>query len=120
MQYILKGFTHDMGYRVFAFEAASEHGRTAYRVRTDLALARKHAIPVQELPLLCRAILERRSEGETERSYTYGEADMREYDDVRAARAAEIQKRHPVPRRPHGQKPGQTWRGPHVQFPAPR
>ena len=63
MQYILTGFTHDMGFRVFAFEGVGEDRvRTEYRVKADLALIRRYGIRVQELPLLCRAVLERHSD----------------------------------------------------------
>lgn len=114
MQYILTGFSHDMGYRVFSFETIDGHVRQAYRVRADLALARKHGIAVQELPLLCRALLDRRKEDESQRAYTYGEADMREYKDLCAARIAEAQKRRSAaPRRPSAQNPGQAWRAQH-------
>jgi hypothetical protein len=115
VQYILTGFSHEKGYRVFVFESVDGRVRTAYRVKADLALARKHGVPVQELPLLCRALLETRTEGESQRAYTYGEAEMRKYEDLCAARAAELQnKKRPLPRRPPVQKPGQTWRVPQV------
>ena len=115
MQYILTGFNHETGYRVFVFESVDDRVRTAYRVKADLALARKHGIAVQELPLLCRTLLETRAKGENQRAYTYGEADMCRYEDLRAARAVELQNRKkPLPRRPPGQKPGQSWRGPQV------
>ena len=115
MQYILTGFSHETGYRVFVFESVDDRVRTTYRVKADLALARKHGIAVQELPLLCRALLETRAKGETQRAYTYGEADMCKYQDLRAARAAELQNRkRPLPRRPPAQRPGQSWRGPQV------
>jgi hypothetical protein len=77
MQYILTGVTHSMEFRVFAFDCVTDHWvRTAYRVRADLALARKHGIPIQELPLLCRAVLERRSEDDDRRAFTFTEDDM--------------------------------------------
>ena len=84
-------------------------------MKADLALARKHGIAVQELPLLCRALLETRVKGENQRAYTYDEADVCKYEDLRAARAAELEnRRRPLPRRPPAQNPGQTWRGPQV------
>ena len=64
MQYILTGFTHDMGFRVFAFEGIGEDRvRTEYKVRADLALIHRYGIRVQELPLLCRGILEAAERG---------------------------------------------------------
>jgi hypothetical protein len=98
--YTLTGFSHDLGFRVFTFERIVDHVRTAYVVRADLALARKHCVPIQELPLLCRTLLERRREGDSARLYTFGEAEMCEYENVRAARrAAEMEKRRPMPRK---------------------
>ena len=114
MQYILTGFTHDLGYRVFAFEGVgTDRLRTNYRVRTDLALTRKYGIRVQELPLLCRAILERRNEEEGQDSFTYTEADMRVYADAAAIRTAAAQKRKP-PRKPPSENLGAAWRGPQI------
>ncbi len=113
MQYILTGFTHDMGFRVFAFECAGEDTvRTEYKVRADLLLVRKYGIRVQELPLLCRGILERRDGGDQQRMFTYTEADMCLRADVCAAQAA-AHKRKP-PRRPPSENAGAAWRGPHV------
>jgi len=59
MQFVLTGFTQEVGFRVFAF-ARVEAGaiRIPFTVRADMALVRRYAIPMQELPLLCRGILE--------------------------------------------------------------
>ena len=77
MQYTLTGFTQDRGFRVFAFEAVAEdRTRSEYKVRTDLDLIRKYSIRVQELPLLCRGVLDRRNVAEEQRTFTYTEADM--------------------------------------------
>ena len=55
MGFILKGFTQEMGIRVFAFERVGEdHTRTEYTISADLALTRRYDIRVQDLPLLCR------------------------------------------------------------------
>jgi hypothetical protein len=90
-----------MGFRVFAFLGVSEdHARTEYSVKADLAAIRRYGIRVQELPLLCRGILERRGAGEEQRTFTYTEADMSLHADVCAAQAL-TQKRRP-PRRPPG------------------
>ena len=44
MQFLLTGFTHDMGFRVFAFDRIGEDRiRTRCTVRTDLALVRSMA-----------------------------------------------------------------------------
>ena len=88
MHYVLTGFTHDMGFRVFAFDCVGEDRvRTEYKVKADLALIKRYGIRVQELPLLCRGILERRSADEQRRTLTYTEADMRINADSCAAAA---------------------------------
>jgi hypothetical protein len=61
MQFILIGFTQDLGFRVFAFEGmGKDQIRTGFLVKADLALTRRYGIPLQELPLMCRELLERR------------------------------------------------------------
>ena len=59
MDFALTGFAPDMGFRVFAFDGIVGGVRqTGFTVRTDLSLARKHGISLQDLPLLCRGLLE--------------------------------------------------------------
>ena len=98
-QYLLTGFTQNTGFRVFAFEGVTDEWvRTAYSVSADLALARKYRISVQELPLLCRAILERRCKDDDQRAFIFTEGDMTIHADlVRAAIEAHKKK---SPRRP--------------------
>lgn len=94
MRYLLTGFTQDTGFRVFAFDGVAEHWvRTAYSVRADLALARKHGIRMQELPLLCRGVLDQRSESDERRAFTFTEGDMTLHSNlVRAALEAQKKK----------------------------
>src|SRR5205823_3971388 len=76
MQIILTGFTQDMGFRVFAFERMGEDRiRTKYTVRADLALIVRYGIRLQELPLLCRKVLERHDNGESG-TLTFTEDEM--------------------------------------------
>ncbi len=113
MQYTLTGFTHDMGFRVFAFECVGDdRTRTEYRVRADLALTRKYGIRIQELPLLCRRLLERREGSDPQRTYTYAESDMCLRADASAIEAATQKKR--TPRRPPSANVGTAWRGPQL------
>jgi len=89
MQYTLTGFTHDRGFRVFAFQGIGEDRvRIEYNVRAEFALVLRHGIKVQELPLLCREILEQHDSGDGQRAFTYTEADMSRQEDARAALAA--------------------------------
>ena len=111
MQFILTGFTQDAGFRVFAFEGIeTDRTRSRHVVRADLGMIRQFGIRVQELPLLCRGVLERRNQAEEQRMFTYTEADMRLHANVCAVQAA-AQKRKP-PRRPPAENLGAAWRRP--------
>jgi hypothetical protein len=113
MQYVLTGFTQDMGFRVFAFEGIGEDRlRTKFTVRADLSLIRRYGIRLQELPLMCRGLLDRRTDGEVMRSLIFTEDDMTLYaKNSQAAREAAAQKKKP-PRRPPSENIGAAWRAP--------
>ena len=88
VRFILKGFSHVMEYRVFEFERVTvDLARDRFTVRIDLGLARKYHIPQQEMPLLCRGLLEQGWEGGEEQANTYTEQEMRRYAYDAAARA---------------------------------
>jgi hypothetical protein len=100
--FILKGFNQVMEFRVFEFEGiAVDAVRASITVRVDLALARKYGIRLQELPLLCKEVLDQCGEGEQNRSFTYSEAQMCTHADDLSARelAAKAKKatRRPAP-----------------------
>ena len=111
MQFVLRGFTQDVGFRVFAFEGVEVgQARTEYTVRADLALIRRYDIRVQELPLLCRGLLEHREDAGETRTLTFTEEQMRLHaDGCATARQAAAQKRRP-PRRPTSENLGAAWR----------
>lgn len=113
MQFILTGFTQDVGFRVFAFEGVGENRvRTPFTVRADLGLIRRYGIPIQELPLLCRSLLERCEEREEKRTLIFGEPEMCLYaNNFAAAREAAALKKK-TPRRPPNEHIGAAWRGP--------
>ncbi len=113
MQFILTGFTQDREFRVFAFEGiAADRVRTAFTVRADLALSRTYGIRLQELPLMCRGILESREEGEEQSALTFTEEAMRLHaSNCIAARALAAQKKK-APRRPATETNGAAWRSP--------
>lgn len=87
-RFSMTGFTQDGGSRVFAFTRIEADGtRADFTVKADLALSRKYAIAVQELPLLCRLFLERLSEAGEMRALTYTEDQMSLHAQECAARA---------------------------------
>jgi hypothetical protein len=112
MQFILTGFTQDMGFRVFAFEGVkADRTRAKYTVRADLGLVRKYGIRVQELPLLCRALLDKCGESEEKRALIFSEDEMRlRANDFALAQATAAARR--PPRRPPGANVGAAWRAP--------
>jgi len=117
LQFILTGFKQDTGFRVFAFEStATDRTRTEYTVRADLALTRRYGIPIQELPLLCRALLERRGDCDQPSAMTFTEDEMRLHANTCAeARQAAALKRK-APRRPAPNRQGAIgWRAPQPQ-----
>lgn len=94
---ILAGFTQNKGIRVFVFEHVTGGARNTFEVSTELAVALRYGIRLQELPLLCRQYLEHRiAEQQTrdipEHPLIFSEAEMVMY--AKDCRAAELQK-HP-------------------------
>jgi len=113
MQFILTGFTQEMGFRVFAFEGIGDDRlRTKFTVRADLALIRRYGIRIQELPLMCRGLLDRRTDGQDQRTLIFTEDEMSTWaKNSLAARDAAAAKRKP-PRRPPSENIGAAWRAP--------
>lgn len=114
MQFILTGFTQSMEFRVFAFEGvAADRSRTGYTIKADLALARKHGIRVQELPLLCRKLLERAGEDGPKSTMTFTEEEMCLHErGCLDARNAELEKKKAARRFvPSNGEIGNGWRG---------
>jgi len=112
MQFILTGFTQDLGFRVFAFEGVkADRTRTQYTVRADLGLVRKYGIRVQELPLLCRSLLDKAGDCEQTRTLIFSEDDMqrRAKDCALARETAALRK---PARRPIAANVGAAWRAP--------
>ena len=100
MQFSFTGFRDDTGIRVFAFERIEpDRSCTRFTVRMDLARIRSYGILMQELPLLCRKLLEKRDDSGDERTLTYTEENMRVHaSDCALARASSIRHKTPPPR----------------------
>jgi hypothetical protein len=80
-----------------------------------MTLVRRYAIPMQELPLLCRGLLDRRDETDEARELIFTEEEMLVYSrDCAATRLAAAAKRRP-PRKPATENLGAAWRGPQPQ-----
>jgi hypothetical protein len=102
MQFVLTGFTPDSAFRVFRFEGAEPgQAATGFTVAADLSLIRTYGILVQELPLLCRELLERSAEaGLPEHALTLSESDMRLRANRQATDKAEVDRRKALRRTP--------------------
>jgi hypothetical protein len=112
MQFMLTGFTQDMAFRVFAFERmGSDRVRTKMVVRADLALIRRYGIQMQELPLLCRNLLERSDNGAETHTLTFSEDDMCLHAKDRATAKEAAASRRKPPRRTPSENVGAAWRG---------
>lgn len=88
MEYQFTGFTHKGEFREFAFNGIDEaRSKTPFKVIADLELSRKYNIAVQELPLLCRRLLEQMPEGSGSRTLTFSETEMQTIVTARSAAA---------------------------------
>ncbi len=86
MEFFLRGFSEQEGFRVFAFEGVGgDKKRSEFTAKADMAVIRRYGIRVQELPLLCRELLELRNEAEETHAVTFSEGDMRAHAAVCAS-----------------------------------
>jgi hypothetical protein len=109
MEFVLVGFKQLNAIRQYCFNVVGQDGsRQQVIIEADLGLIRRYGIPLQELPLLCRRLLERRAKIETA---VFAETDMVQYVKERAAQLqASVEKRRPH-RHPVSNRVGQAWRG---------
>jgi hypothetical protein len=85
MEYVLTGVEQTNNIRSYAFaEVDSDSRRASFTVAVDISLLRKYAIPLQELPLLCRHFLQAQRGAGSDQNLTYGEAEMAQYASRRA------------------------------------
>ena len=101
--FILSRFHQQDGIRHYIFERPNDSGTsTEFTVDADVRLLRKYGIVLQELPLICRHLLEKRNVGSPARAVTFSEELMKERADHRAAlkQAAEEKKKAYHWRRP--------------------
>jgi hypothetical protein len=110
-QFVLKGFQHLKGFRVFAFDAIdSDRKRTQLTVRTDLAMSSRYGIPLQDLPMLCLRVLEQREQID-QKDFVFTEEDMCRYANGRALVREQALLRKKPGRRSAASNLGAAWRG---------
>lgn len=84
MRFAFVGFDQNASLRRYAFQQNVDGIRTAFTVGVDLALIRGFGIRIQELPLLCRELLEQQVEGREIRAVTLTEKEMRVHAEKRS------------------------------------
>lgn len=97
MEYILTSVEQSQNIRLYAFtEIDTSAHRAPMTVAVDISLLRKYAIPLQELPLLCRHYVRERRGAGSDANLTYGEPEMILYSTRRAEseRATQERKSH--------------------------
>lgn len=99
MSFLLTGFHQISNVRQFAFRSTDAVAES-FIVCADLDLIHKHRIPMQELPLLCRRLLEALSQPRKSHSLVFTEEAMLAYvrNRARAEEDASMKrKKHRVP-----------------------
>jgi hypothetical protein len=80
-------------------------------VKADLGLSRRYGIQMQELPLLCRNLLERSDNEAETHTFTFSENDMCLHAKDRASAKEAAAQRRKSPRRTPSENVGAAWRG---------
>jgi hypothetical protein len=101
MQFSLTGQTQNADVRTYAFNGnVSGQKARSVTVSVDIALARRHAISLQELPLLCLRFLEERVGNSDVRALTFSEGEMLAIAGRREDARRVAAMKHRPPRRP--------------------
>ena len=92
-QFLLTGFTQAAGIRIYAFEGRIDARRIDYTVEVDLALIPGYRIRIQDLPLLCRELLQQRAQPDEISSVVFTEQQMRSHAEKLAVARDEAEHR---------------------------
>ncbi len=109
MSFLLTGFRQISGFRQYAFRSTGTAPEN-FTVRTDLNLVRKHNIPMQELPLLCRRLLEEADAPLKSHGLVFTEEAMLGYVKSRARAEEDAALKRKKHRIPVSQRVGVAWR----------
>ena len=98
--FILTGFHQLHGIRYYVYQGQHDDGTSSeFTVDADVRLLRKHGIALQELPLLCRRLLEKQPPDSSLKAVTFTEDLMKEQADQRAASKQAAQEKKKAYRR---------------------
>ncbi|HYO81669.1 MAG TPA: hypothetical protein VES20_09725 [Bryobacteraceae bacterium] len=107
--FFIVGFSDTAGARTFSFDRVTgDRELERFEVEADLTVCRRHQIRLQELPLLCLAMLEALAQDDRRRSFKYTEEDMCLTATRRAASGAAGTKKRKTP---DSDGNGSAWRG---------
>lgn len=112
-EFLLTGFTQAAGIRIYAFEGRIEARRIDYKVEVNLALIPVYGIRIQDLPLLCRELLQHREQPDEVHSVVFTEQDMRTHADKLSAARESAESRKRQPRHLVRADTGNAWRTPY-------
>jgi hypothetical protein len=112
LQFLLTGFTQTAGIRIYAFEGKVEARRVDYTVEVDLALLPGYGIRIQDLPLLCRELLQQRVQPDEIKAFVFTEQRMRSRADELSSAREDAERRKKQPRRITTPNPETTYRSP--------
>jgi hypothetical protein len=111
--FTLIGFSQQGSVRHFAFQCRNnDRSHSDFRVAADTNLIRRYGISLQELPLLCRRVLEETLPVTPGCAVIFGEDRMQQHAYQREATERIAQEKKRPPRKPNSDNLGQAWRGP--------
>ena len=84
-QFFLTGFAQAAGIRTYAFQGRIDASRIDCTVEVDLALIPGYGIRIQELPLLCRELLQQQTQPDEISAVVFTEQRMRSHAEKLAA-----------------------------------
>lgn len=97
-EFLLSGFSQAAGIRIYVFEGRVGAMRIDYTVEVDLALIPGYGIRIQELPLLCRELLQQRAQPDEISALVFTEQRMRSHAERLAIAREEAEHRKRQPR----------------------
>jgi hypothetical protein len=92
-RFFLMGYTQAAGIRIYAFEGRVDASRIDYTVEVDMALIPGYGIRIQDLPLLCRELLQQQSRPDDISAVVFTEQRMRSHAEKLAAARQEAEDR---------------------------
>jgi len=97
-QFFLTGFTQAAAIRIYAFDCRVDALRIGYTVEVDLALISGFGIRIQDLPLLCRELLQQRAQLDEICTVVFTEQRMRSHAEKLAVAREEAEHKKKQPR----------------------